>query len=223
MKGKMLLGLLLVSGVASAQQSGNIDCSTVRVGLMSLLQYTVKADFPNPSRDEFKSLDTENVDFNQCGVSITSKGGVTVIKAASIKELLKLVGSPKVENTKFTFAARSISGYKYPALKQDFYYYPFNISVNPDTFEVSTPSGVESYDIAKSLFKSNTVGYKVNGGKIQPYFFDGNITPFKFDAATTNLDFYTKKERYDDGIGRISFDFPNSTITVWKNFDFPAN
>lgn len=218
---KLLPAALLAFSATSGAQT--VDCSTVRVGFTGLFQYKIPGTFPNPSKDIYKSLDIEPTNFNECGYTVTSDSSKIVIKASSLTELFKLLGQNMSRDPYFAIPFVGFSGYKYPAIREGFYSYSVWFTYNPRTGEIGTfDSNAQSRaDIA--ILKSAAAGYKVNGGPITPFFYEGVVTKAKLPVDTKTIDLYAIRGSYSDGFDRVLIDLENFTMTLWKKHEFPKS
>jgi hypothetical protein len=218
---KLLPATLLALSATGAAQT--VDCSTVQVSSFGLLQYKIPGTFPTPPKDVYKSLEVEPVNFNECGYTVTSDTKKIVIKAGSLTELYKLLGMNEMKDPRFAVAFVGFSGYKYPTLREGFYSYSVWFTYNPLTGEIGTFDQSAESRATIATMKSATAGYKVNGGPITPFYYDGVVTKAKLPVDTKTIDLYAIRGSYNNGFDRILFDLENATVTLWTKHEFPKS
>ncbi|WP_189066910.1 hypothetical protein [Deinococcus seoulensis] len=209
-----MLSLLAFATSAAGQTA---KCSTLDIGSFLFLSFDTVATFPNPSESITRSFSQESFNFNQCGYSISSDKNKLSIKAKSLNDLFRLVNSRSPGYKIFSFAAASISGYKYPSIKEGFFYYPVNINIDTTTRRVT------GEDKSSGFLDDTSIGYKINGGPLKPFYYEGRFQPFSYPSGIQNLNFYILPSDFStDSVQRIQVDFLNSAISIWNMHSFPA-
>ncbi|MFD2610166.1 hypothetical protein ACFSR9_12055 [Deinococcus taklimakanensis] len=216
----MTIAALLLAPTAFAE---TVDCDSVSVGSYSMLTYKIPATFPNPSKTEYKSLEIEPASFKGCGYEVTSDTRVISIKADSRQGLFKLLGMDKMKEPFFAIPFVGFSGYKYPSLKMDFYSYNVWFTYAPGSGQIDTFDYDAETRAVNQTLKSASAGYKVDGGPLTPFYYEGVITKAKLPTTTKTIDFYAMRGTYSNGYDRILIDLSNNSVTLWKKYDFPKS
>ena len=215
-----MLGLLWAISSATAQ---DIDCSTVRLNLPESLSYKIPGTFPNPSKDEYKLLAIEKIDFKQCGIDIVSDGkGNTVVNAGSRENLIKLLNKEDSDSKNFAMSMVGFSGYKYPTIREGFYSYTVWFVYSFDSGEVRNLETDET-KLSATLLKDATIGYKVNDGPLTPFFYEGKIIPATIPINSKTIDVFAIRKSYSNGVDRIRIDLEKGSYQIWKKHPFPSN
>lgn len=214
-----LLALVLTGTVAGAQ---NIDCSTVQLDSIDSLWYDGPGNFPNTKENVYISLDIDKIDFNQCGLTVSSDGiGNWTVNAGSREKLASFLKAKNSDESYFHVLMVGDTGYQYPTLKQGYYFHSVSFMFDLDSNEVYNPQSDEDL-FSQAFLNDATIGYKVNDGPITPYFYKGEIIPATLPVNTKTIDIFSIRKGRPIGSDHVRIDLEKGSYQVWKEFAFPA-
>jgi hypothetical protein len=207
MKKLMFLSLLCVASVAAAAKPANCK-ESIRVTL-GTMYYTTQAKFPEPEQQTFADLTKEKAPVAMCGVTYASDAEAGTFTAKGpLTSLLK------------SFTARSI-----PAgtlmLDNMLTARSDDASLSPVLY--NTKTRLLTFKPAEGMLAVYTAGVKVDGGPIQPMYYNGKATPVKVPVAAKTVDVYFKVS--GDTLAhwqRISLRLDQPSLTFYKEAAFPA-
>lgn len=189
--------------------------------------YKEEVQFPNPPKTvylgggELNEMQTFKI---ECpALSASYDGNVITLKSNDYMSIWKRVGV--VSGIPFY----SAFGYKYPSIKVD----PWSASLNfdPITFQVFTNSErtyviEEQKTSAFSSYKDVVIGYKVDGGTLQPLLYDGKLQDNYQDVlrkANVIQLFYKSSASYrKPNYESIYINKPNGLIKIYREHPFPS-
>lgn len=126
----------------------------------------------------------------------------------------------------------SISGYKYPNIKQGFLNSSYSINLNNFSLKTSIYDLNEGEDFSDnfhrtlSVKKDSIIGYKINNGELKPLLYNRKVSNYKtdFNEAKT-IDIYHKISNSNAGvtIQRIFIDKEAGVLKIYGKSPFPAN
>ena len=104
------------------------------------------------------------------------------------------------------------TGYKYPTIKEDFYYNYLRIQFSPIKV------------INENWFGLSTVGYKVNNGDLKPAYFEFQKYPIEYKVGDI-IDIYAKDDASfgEQVLARITINTKSPSVKIWTEYPFPEN
>ncbi len=229
MKPLAMVSLFVMLASAGAQQIVPCD-KQVRFGYRSLdlisfdrgneivlasAYLTTPAKFPDPAKTDYVVLPYE---YNCNGVVASSTHDEFKIEGP-ISKILPLVVSPfrgdggSFEATPNAIVLAYAGGYVYPNIRQD--WYQARVFFTLDNGQIKL-----AYEPYGKLLDQVAIGVKVDGGDIQPLFFNNTLTPVKANSGSLVEMFLKGEHRAFDYIG---LDFGRGVITIRNGVPFPAN
>ncbi|MEQ1309618.1 hypothetical protein [Acinetobacter bereziniae] len=239
---KILLGALLaVSGFANAETSlplVKVNCDDVKLSLNTVMDNKLNFGaywndagvFPNPPKytEIGDSVRSKIKKFKiQCpNFSASYDGNIAEIKSDNYEAVL-------AKFSKFDLDPKlySISGYKYPNIKEGFMNSSYSIDLNSFSLKTSIYDLVEGEDFNDNLRKTisvkkdSIIGYKVDGGELKPLLYDRRVSSYKNDfSSAKTIDIYHKISSSDVGvvIQRIFIDKENGVLRIYRKSPFPT-
>jgi hypothetical protein len=219
---KMVVLAFLTLATAAVAQT--LDCSTINLGQLGRLSYTVLEVPPNLSKRESYSLERTIIDFEDCGVKIIADGeGYASVFIADKRQFYKLISIPNATiKNRVSFPMVGVNVYEYPSTKEVLYSRNAWLVLFADTGNLGTFSLPETASDLEFL-KEATISYKVDGGPLTPFFHEGKVIRATLPTNIKTLDIYASRSDYDKGFDRVRIDFENSSYELWKKYPFPAN
>lgn len=205
---RLLLPFLLMT---SASQAANVDCSDIQLYNLDAVIYKEKAVFPNPSKKTAVELAGLRSPFKACGVTFTSKNQGEIIS---------------IESDKLSNLAILTNHFRQPTGMNLPLYLIGNGGETADGLDITltlvnlytTYNATISVNIA--MYKNTVVGVKVDGGKIQPLFYDGKTLNIPISKRAKALDFYVKTS-LPTSWQRVSVNLITPKITIYRKAAFP--
>lgn len=226
MKKIALLLPLLVLSVSAMAQHPQPNCENVQLVLRTQQEdnfnikatWKTKSDFPNAPEtitvgDTFpKTSNDPSFNINCPNFKATYDGNVLEAKSSSYEEVLEHIN----ELLGQTIRLYSYTSYVYPNIKVRSVTDTYNFSLK--NLELKKPSLYFTDDIV--------IGYKVDGGKLKPLLYNGEVGGYKPDFQNANtIDIYHKNPKaQSEGkeIQRIFIDKNNGVLKIYKKYDFPS-
>lgn len=163
--------------------------------------------FPAPPKS--RGISNREFNFSCSNFSVSYDGNVVEIKAKDYKTILS-----KIDKSYLDLSLFSYSGYRYPTIKTDFFRHDYTFNLKIFNFK-----NVESFTTSEVI-----IGYKINGGELKPYLYDGKIlgNTQDFNQAST-IDIFHKRTEGDANttIQRIFIDKKNGVLRIYHKHPFP--
>lgn len=242
MKKIILTTLLLVFGAhsyAAEPPIVKVNCDDVKLSLNTTMDnrlnfsayWNDEGTFPNPPKyteigdthlSKIKKFRIECPDF-----SASYDGNVAEIKAKEGAGIFARISGYDKQLNLF-----SISGYKYPNIKQGFFNSSYSINLDDlilktSIYEIKQGDDLNN-DILKyhSIKKDSIIGYKIDGGELKPLLYDRKVSNYidDFNRAKT-IDIFHKISSSNAGviIQRIFIDKENDVLRIYAKSPFPSN
>lgn len=239
-KNIFISSLLFFSGNLFANiPTVKVNCDDVKISINTLIDDKFNFDaywndpgvFPNPPKyteiGDSKRSTVKKFKFECPDFSVSYDGNMAEIKSRDNSSVLARVDSYGRQLNLY-----SISGYRYPNIKQGFFNSSY--SINLESLELKTSiwnikQGEDlNNDILKysSIKKDSIIGYKVNNGDLKPLLYDRKVSNYMsdFDTAKT-IDIFHKISSSNVGVTvqRIFIDKENGILRIYAKYPFPNN
>lgn len=242
MKNLLIVGVLWGLGVNAFANPSlpliKVNCDDVKLSLNTVIDNKLNFSaywndsgvFPDPPkyteigdsiRSKIKKFKIQCPDF-----SASYDGNIAEIKSDNYVGALARFSKYSLEPHLY-----SISGYKYPNIKQGFFNSSYTINLNDfslksSIWDINQGDDLNS-DILKysSIKKDSIIGYKINGGELKPLLYDRKVSNYKndFESAKT-IDIYHKISSSNVGvvIQRIFIDKESGVLRIYGKSPFPT-
>lgn len=215
-----------------------VNCDDVKLSLNTVMDNKLNFGaywndlgvFPEPPKytEIGDSIRSKNKKFKiQCpDFSASYDGNVAEIKSSGYESVLARFSKFDLEPHLY-----SISGYKYPNIKEGFFNSSYSIDLNNFNLKTGIYDLSEGEDFSDNLRKTlsvkkdSIIGYKINSGELKPLLYNRKVSNYKtdFNEAKT-IDIYHKISSSNVGvvIQRIFIDKDNGVLRLYGKSPFPA-
>lgn len=206
---KLLMTAVFLAGAAQAAAA---DCETIHLDGLRTILYYEKAVFPNKPKLIMVEMDSLKKPMSICGIVITkSPQGFITVKAPNLKTILSITDTTGIPNH---IVGSKILAYYNQYLWRD---------IGDFSIELSESIGYNMQ--AGSLSRNNgdlAVGVTFDGGKIQPLYYNGEVSIVPFPMTTRVIDLYASST-YRLAWQRVTLDLKNAKLTIYRKAKIPGN
>ncbi|WP_307467690.1 hypothetical protein [Deinococcus enclensis] len=194
-----MTALLALTGLAGAQDKGQVDCSTLVIYGDLTLQYDT------PARKRM-ALSGRKGTWEACGLRVTGDGNRTTVDAGSSEALAQAMGSPEGQ------------GLNLILLRRDVGVQPYHLTV---TVAISLRA-LWTMDQHLHMLGDTAIGYRLDGGPLMPLLHQGRAGDVPYLPDTQVINLYAQPGPYTE-FERVEINLGAGTLSVWRKHDFPKN
>lgn len=207
--------LMLLTLTTSTALAAQPDCKTLLLTSTNL-SYSTQATFPNtPEEKELKFLDEEEPAGPQklCGLTFTPdrKAGSLKISANTFAAFTPMLGrlAPSTAKTRLSLDNTFSTGSAMTLEEQHLYFDPKGRTI--------------SYQAKPNYGIKTTAGIKIDGGPLQPLWFNNKATPVTYPATAKTLDIYLKTDNGGDLFWkRVTINLKSPSFTIYEQATMPS-
>ena len=215
-----------------------VNCDDVKLSLNTVIENKLNFGaywndpgvFPDPPKytEIGDSIRSKNKKFKiQCpDFSASYDGNMAEVRSNNYNNVLTKFSRFDLEPHLY-----SISGYKYPNIKQGFFNSSYSINLNNFTLKTGIYELNEGEDFSDNLAKTlsvkkdSIIGYKVDGGELKPLLYDRKVSLYQdeFKGAKT-IDIFHKISSSNIGVAiqRVFIDKENGILRIYSKAPFPT-
>lgn len=208
----MMTFTLLLSSLGMAGAIKPANCAKPLYMTAGAMNYTSLAKFPDPEENvelNFLSKSTPVPTATVCGVTFKANAKAQTITASA----------PKLNTLAKAFSSFGKGKLLIPT------YMPDGMGHAATVHLIFAPQGrtLDMKAASDDVAPTTTVGVKVDGGALQPLFYNGQTTPIRIPATAKRFDIYVKAAAGTfTGFERINVNLKNPGVVLYKEAAFPA-
>lgn len=203
---------LLFTGTGIAATVKPANCAKPLYMTAGAMNYTSLAKFPDPEENvelNFLSKSTPVPTATVCGVNFKANAKAQTITASA----------PKLDTLAQVFSSFGKGKLMIPTYMPDGMGHAAPVHLTFALQGRTLDMKAASDDVAPTT----TVGVKVDGGALQPLFYNGKTTPIRIPATAKSFDIYVKAAAGTfTGFERINVNLKNPSVVLYKEAAFPA-